>query len=442
MTAREAVFKTLSAFRRSNTLRELPFNDLSSNSDVSASERALATQILKGVLQNMAYCDYIVSQYSSIELKKLHPLALDILRISVYQIIFLTKVPAGAAVDEGVKLAKKHVNPRAAGFVNAILRKIASCAENGTLPEVKADSELSRLSILYSHPQWLVNEYYNLLGLDGTQALLEANNSSNLPVFAQVNTLRTSADAVLSALNATGVKANKHEWLDNCIELHSPGMIAELDVFKKGHVYIQDPASGLAVTAAAPKPGDTVIDGCAAPGGKSFASAIAMKNTGSVIACDLSDSGLKRISDGCKRLGIDIITTHNKNASLMYDDHIQKADLVMADVPCSGFGVIRKKPDIRYKDPQEIAGLFEVQLSILRNLSNYVKPGGTLLYSTCTLLRQENEEVIETFLAERSEFSAAAFTLDGLGSFPDGKLTLLPHIHGTDGFFICKLTRR
>jgi 16S rRNA (cytosine967-C5)-methyltransferase len=256
----------------------------------------------------------------------------------------------------------------------------------------------------------------------------------------------------LDLLIADGVAAESHEWLDNCIQLRGVGNIERLDVFKKGYVYIQDVASRLAVLAAGPKPGDYVIDGCAAPGGKSFSAAVAMGNSGRVDAWDVSAGKLSFISEGASRLGIDIIEAFEKDASAVFpasdvrspdgaNSHVELADIVLADVPCSGFGVIRKKPDVRYKTVQDIAGLPDIQRGVIKGLASFVKPGGILLYSTCTIIKSENEDVVEWFLMENKEFCPEGFSLPGVGMAQSGMLTLWPHIHGTDGFFICKLRR-
>jgi 16S rRNA (cytosine967-C5)-methyltransferase len=324
-----------------------------------------------------------------------------------------------------------------------------------------------------------------ILGEDACEAFLAADNDADLPVTVQVNTLLTDTDKALTALYADGVRAERHKWLDDCIELRGARGISRLDAFRNGSVYVQDAASRLAVCAADPGPGDIVIDGCAAPGGKSFASAIAMGNSGRIIACDIHESKLPRLVEGAKRLGITIIDSICRDMSALtpamqsnpqihispaqkevssptefadsnnntpiasspshkcgIDEYIDKADIVFADVPCSGFGAIRKKPEIRYKPGSDISDLPDIQQKILTALSAYVKPGGTLLYSTCTILRRENEDIINEFLRNNDEFSTESFPLPGIGSVKSGMITLWPHIHGTDGFFICKLRRR
>jgi 16S rRNA (cytosine967-C5)-methyltransferase len=439
MTAREAALKALGLYRQGKALPDKALDGLTG--DMPQRESALAKQLLSGVLQNMALCDYYASHFSSIKLKKLEPRVLDILRLSVYQIVFLTKIPHSAAVNEGVALAAKHSNTRAAGFVNAVLRKIADAAEKNSLPAIAGNGESEKLSIEFSHPEWLVIELCESLGSNSAKSFLVANNDNDVPVTAQVNALLADTRDVLASLEADGVRASPHEWLDNCIELRGAGAVDRLAAFQRGHIYIQDAAARLAVLAADPSPGMFVIDGCAAPGGKSFAAAIAMQNTGQVVSCDIAEYKLRRIADGAKRLGIGVIDPVHMDASSAGGEFAEKADVVFADVPCSGVGVIRKKPEIRYKTKQDISGLPDIQKRILLGLSAYVKPGGTLLYSTCSVLRAENEDVIEWFLGANNNFQTDGFSLPRLGNAPSGMCTLLPHIHGTDGFFICKLRR-
>jgi len=437
--AREAALKALGAFRRKGAWPDLALSSLIADSVAAPLDIALATQIVNGVLQNMALCDHYAAGFSSSALNKLEPQVLDILRLSIFQIVFLTKIPHSAAVNEGVALSKKHSNPRAAGYVNAVLRKVADAAASGSLPNVSGGVD-HRLSIEYSHPVWLVREFCGLLGNDGAEALLSANNSLENHVTAQVNTLRCDTGTVLKLLENDGVDASRNSLLDDCVEMRGAGSINRLDVFKKGYIYIQDVAAKLAVMAANPKKGGFVVDGCAAPGGKSFTAAISMGNSGRIAAFDNKKSKLQHIETGAKRMGIDIIEAINKDASVPDDEFQGTADVVIADVPCSGFGVIRKKPEIRYKSEADITGLPEVQRRILASLSGYVKPGGTLLYSTCTVLRRENEDVIEWFLKMDGRFAMEGFSIPGVGQV-SGAVTLWPHIHGTDGFFICKLKR-
>ena len=440
-------------------------------SRLAARDCALAMRLLRGVLQNMALCDYYVSCFSSLKLNKIEPRVLDILRLSVYQLVFMNRIPHSAAVDEGVSLAAKYANQRASGFVNAVLRKVAEAAGKRDLPAIADCSAEQALSVRYSHPEWLIEELFESLGPESTELFLSANNADDLAICAQVNTLLANTDEVIKEFEADGVDAKRHEWLGDCVTIRGAGDITQMNAFKNGHIYIQDAAARLAVTAAGPAPGMYIIDGCAAPGGKSFASALAMENSGRISAFDLTDEKLRMITAGAERLGINIIETAislmtdtakagnagcasiNLGTGCGGDDHCalsnpglgdseSKADIVIADVPCSGFGVIRKKPEIRYKTAKMIENLPSIQKSILCNLSNFVKPGGILLYSTCTVLKRENEDVTDWFLALDNNYVRESFSLPHIGEIITGHCTLLPHIHGTDGFYICKLRRK
>jgi len=485
LTAREAALKALGEFRRNKKRPLKSLYEQKAKSSISPIDAALAEQIINGVLQNMAYCDYILSCFSTFSIQKIEPRVLDILRISIYQILFLSKIPYSAAVNEGVTLATKSANKKAAGFVNAVLRRIADSAADGSVPSLEIEDICERLSVKYSHPLWLVQKFCEAFGHDGTEALLTSNNDDSSPITAQVNTLLTNTEELIASLAADGITASMHETFDDCVDFRCPGGIERLAAFKKGLFYVQDASSHCAVLAASPCKGDYVIDGCAAPGGKSFAAAVLMRNTGRIEARDISAAKLNAVSEGARRLGIGIIEVlvcdavgadSNANVAagggvaadgvviatasadgsvaavqtdsartggtVLANASAALADVVLADVPCSGFGVIRKKPEIRYKTREEIAGLPEIQKKILHNLSSYVKPGGTLIYSTCTLLNEENEEVVESFLRERKDFALAGFSLPGFGDVPDGMAKLLPHVHHTDGFFICKMQRK
>ena len=484
MSAREAAVRALSECRRGTHAHVALGNALAAKA-LPERDKALVTQLFYGVMQNKMLCDFYISHFASLGLNKIEPRVLDILRLSVYQIVFMSGIPHSAAVNEGVSLVGKNANLRAAGFANAVLRKISLAADTNGLPDITvsdagntvynavndktcnaANTETNtaasdgstagtstagtsaagishHLSVKYSHPEWFVKEAYGLLGSwETTEAFLIANNNPATPVTVQVNTLLTDTDAVLVMLEAEGVTAEPHSWLDNCILLRGAGNIQRLDAYRKGFIYVQDAAARLAVMAAAPEPGHLVIDGCAAPGGKSFTAAIMMKNTGRIISYDINAAKLRLIDEGAKRVGISIISSRQRDAADYKDDGYDgQADVVFADVPCSGFGVIRKKPDVRYKTEESIRGLPEIQKAILTGLARFVKPGGLLLYSTCTIRRCENEDVTDWFLRDNPRFRPAGFTLPAPGEFPGGAVTLWPHIHGTDGFYICKMEK-
>lgn len=437
MTAREAALKALGAFRRSGAWSSLFLKNLIEKEGIDKRDAALAANICAGVLQNMYLCDHYISAFCTTKPEKLEPIILDILRLSVYQIAFLDKIPPSAAVNEGVNLTKKY-SKKASGLVNAVLRKVS--ANKDKLPDPDFPDCSKRLSIKYSHPEWIVKELLTVLPEDECEAFLRLDNTAPV-LWAQVNTCKTTTDNVMENVSAQGFFAERHPCIPDCISIKNCGNVENLDVFKDGCIYIQDPAARLAVIAAEPEKGSSVIDGCAAPGGKSFASAIAMNNVGKIISCDIHDNKLNLIRSGASRLGLGIIETRCLDGRKRVDELIASADMVIADVPCSGLGVIRKKPEIRYKSEEEILGLPDIQYDILSNLSEYVKPGGTLLYSTCTVLKRENEDVAERFLNTHPDFYAEDFTLP-IGKAKNGQTTLWPQKHGTDGFFICKMRKK
>ena len=361
------------------------------------------------------------------------------LRIALYQLLMMDKIPASAAVNESVSIARKHSrNPRASGLVNAVLRAFLRSVDN--LPEVKGKNDAEVLSIQYSHPLWLVEEWMALLGKERAEELLKADNDQP-PTAAQINTLCAEREAVAEMLTADGVEVSPHPWLEDCLLLTSTGDMEKLEPFRKGLFYIQDAAARLAVEAANVRPGMKVLDCCAAPGGKSFASAFRMKNEGEIISCDIHPHKIDLLKAGAERLGISILTAREQNAKAFVGEWEEYFDLVLADVPCSGLGIIRKKPDIRFKDPKPLNGLPAIQKDILNNVSRYVRPGGVLLYSTCTLRKQENEDVVAHFLATHPDFELEGFALPGPVGRVEGMVTLWPHLHGTDGFFIAKFRR-
>jgi len=438
-SAREAALTVLERCRRDQAFSDALLGSVMQTAGLDSKDRALCTRLCYGVLQNMLLCDFYIDNYVS-RAQKLEPKVRDILRLSVYQILLMDKIPSHAAVNEGVELCRKYGFARASGLVNAVLRRITE--NKDSLPPIPDKDIKEYLSIKYSTPPELVNKLAEEFGATFTEELLRANNEA-APLTVQVNTLKTTASELRSALEAKGVELTPHEIIPDCFELNGAGDLTELEECANGLFYVQDAAAKIAVLSAAPKPGDTVLDACSAPGGKSFAAALMMNNSGSICAFDIREYKLTRVREGSLRLGINIITTGVMDAAKPDAELRETFDLVMADVPCSGLGVIRKKPDIRYKDMKEIEKLPETQLAILNGLSSCVKPGGILLYSTCTVLEKENGGVIDRFLKDHGEFSAESFVLPSpINEVESGRLSLYPHIHHTDGFFVCKLRKK
>jgi 16S rRNA (cytosine967-C5)-methyltransferase len=436
---RELALRALTAYRRRGTFASDALDGVLRAARADGRAAALATNIVRGVLQNMALCDFYIGAFSSMPVRRIEPQVLDILRLSAYQLVFLEKIPISAAVNEGVALARRHANPRAAGFVNAVLRKLADSLD--ALPEPRGASRIETLALKYSHPEQLVRALDAELGGQGLEELLEANNARP-PLTVRVNTLKADIREVIGSLEAQGIETLPHGVLPGSLVLRNAGDPGAIDALRAGLIFVQDAAATAAALAGTPAPGCKVLDGCASPGGKAFAAAIEMGDSGYVEARDISGEKLAAVDEGVGRLGIGSIRTRAADARVARGDAEGEADVVYADVPCSGFGVIRRKPEIRYKSAGETEALPGAQLDILSGLASYVRPGGTLVYSTCTVLARENADVIGEFLRRWDDFYADGFTLPGdLGAAPAGMITLWPHIHGTDGFFICRMRR-
>ena len=433
--ARGAALAALQKWRNSDAWSDAALNAAIRRAELDARDASLASRICYGTLQNLNLLDHVLSQCCDRAISKLEPQVLDILRISAYQLLMMDRVPARAAVHEAVELCKSCGCQRASGLVNAVLRRVA--ALNGALPNLPETGTAEFLSVRYSHPLWLCQSWIQTHGYAFAEAALAADNA-DVPTCLQCNQPRVDASRLFAALREEGLSVEMHPHLPDAI-LCSGGDFLSSKPFCDGWFYVQAAAAKYAVLIADPLPGMQVLDACAAPGGKSFAAAIQMRNTGRILSCDIHESKLKRLREGADRLGITIIETHSMDARKPQLDP-ESFDVVLADVPCSGLGVIRKKPEIRYKSPETLAALPQIQLEILCGLAPMVKPGGTLLYSTCTVQRNENEVVISAFLSEDTRFALEPISLPWL-SAPDGMHTFWPHIDGTDGFFVAKLRK-
>ena len=434
MTAREAALRALVACEQQGAWSDGFLKKILRTAGLDSRDAALTTRLCFGVLQNRLLLDYYLGKLSTVKLEKMEPAVCNALRLGAYQVLFLDRVPDHAAVSEAVDLARKgSKNPRSAGLVNGVLRSLVRQKDSLEPPEDPA--------VRYSHPQWLADLFTRRLGREEAAALMAANNGEP-PTCAQVNTTRATVEEVTDSLRAEGVEVQPHPWLPNCLLLSHTGSLEELAAFREGLFYIQDAAAKLAVLAADPREGMDVLDACAAPGGKSFAAAIAMWGEGKVVSCDIHPHKMDLIRAGAQRLGLDCITAEVLDGRECKEEFLDGFDLVLADVPCSGLGIIRKKPDIRYKDPKPLEGLPRVQKAILDNVCRYVRPGGVLLYATCTLLERENEDVVRAFLDKHKDFTLERFQVPGdFEGAREGMVTCWPHRHGTDGFFFAKLRR-
>ena len=434
MGARETALNVLIACRKEGGWSNGVLKEYLQRDHLDRRDAALATRLCYGVLQNRLKLDFYLQQLLTGKIKDLHPAVRDILHLGLYQLREMDKVPSSAAVNESVDLAKKYCKKQryAPGLVNAVLRKAADTA----LQDPTGWQEK------YSHPQALIDLLKSYVGKERMETMLRANNEAPDTVV-QVNTLKITAAALADQLEAEGVGVQPHGWMKDCLVLSGTGNLEKLPTFREGLFYVQDAAAKLSVLCAGLTEGQTILDCCAAPGGKSFAAAIAMEGSGSITSCDVHPHKAELIANGAARLGIGNLSARCQDATAFVVKWEEKMDTVIADVPCSGLGIIRKKPDIRYKNLQEMAALPALQLQILKNQAQYVRPGGVLLYSTCTLVRAENEGVVEAFLKEHPDFSLEKLPLPA--AFPEnstGMLALVPGEYDTDGFFIAKLRRK
>lgn len=434
MDARQTALSALIACRKQGGWSDGVLKEYCRRDRLDRREAALATRLCYGVLQNRMLLDFYLGEFLNGGWKRLQPVVPDILRLGAYQVLFLDRVPVSAAVNEAVEQGKRYANAKAAGLINGVLRNLVR--HRARLPQPPD------LATKYSHPQALVHLLADAVGKDEVEKLLQSDNEAP-PVTVQCNPLRCDVKQLSAALERAGVSHKLHPWLQDCLILTGTGSIEQLTPFQEGWFIVQDPAANLAVRCAGLQPGMRVLDCCAAPGGKSFAAAILMQDTGHIDACDLHDHKIGLIGAGAKRLGLSSIAAQQQDAAVRRPDWVGQMDAVLADVPCSGLGVIRKKPDIRYKPLEMLAGLPDVQKKILETQADYVKPGGVLLYSTCTILPRENEAVTDWFLQTHPMFEAEPLALPApLSDHQSGRVTLLPSRDGTDGFYICKLRRK
>lgn len=438
MGARETALNALIACRKHGAWSNGVLKEYAVRDKLDSRDAGLAARLCYGVLQNRQKLDFYLKQLLTGKLSSLHPAVRDILHLGLYQIYELDKIPDSAAVNESVALTKKYCAKQrgASGLVNAVLRN--AVRSKGKLQEPVTLEEK------YSHPAGLIALLRSYVGEDRLEAMLAANNAAPDTVV-QVNTLKTTAEELTARLISERVTVQPHGWLRDCLVLSGTGSLENLPSFKEGLFYVQDAAARLSVLCAGlPCDADwNVLDCCAAPGGKSFAAAIAMGGRGRITSCDVHDHKVNLIRNGADRLGLTNLKACRQDASACVEDWVGKMDAVIADVPCSGYGIIRKKPDIREKNPDTMKELPSLQLAILCNQAKYVKPGGVLLYSTCTLVRRENEGVVEKFLKAQPDFYLERLPLPApLPENESGMLALIPGEYDTDGFFIARLRRR
>lgn len=426
-TPRALAFELLTKAEKSKQYSNISLDNALKGSDMSDADKRLTSILFYGVTEKKITLDYRISQLSSRPLSELDAGVLTALRMGLYQLIYLDRVPAHAAINETVDLCSR----RTSGFVNAILRSHTRSPKSDLPPR---ENESEYLSVAYSVCPALTQKFISIFGFEKAEEIL-AGFEETPNTTLRVNTLKISRAELAERIGDPVSTENSP------VGLHVKGSVRELYGFDDGLFFVQDEASQICVEALDAKEGELVLDICSCPGSKSFGAAMAMKNEGSILSFDLHENKLSLIRSGAERLGIDIIKAQAHDGKLFIPQLEGKADRVLCDVPCSGFGVLAKKPELRYKDPAESSALPKIQLDILENACRYVRPGGILVYSTCTLLPEENQANIKTFLDKHPEFSLCPWSVGSI-SAPEGMLTLYPHIHKTDGFFIAKLIRK
>lgn len=434
--SRKFVVKLLTSIDDNNSYSNILLDEALKRSSLTPQDKKFATALFYGVLERRYTLDVIIKSLSQNPKNLINHTVRNILRTGLYQLKYMDSVPDSAAVDEAVKLAKKNRNPAIPGFVNAMLR--AFIRNDKKLPQ--GNNDIENLAIEYSCPVWLVEKWDSEYGRQMTINML-SSSLGRAPTVVKVNTLTDDFNDTLDVLLADGATFERNSMVKNSLNVCFAGGAEETDAYKEGRFHVQDLSSQLCCAALDPQEGNTVLDLCSAPGGKTFTIAELMNNKGKVMAFDLHANRVRLIKSGAERLGLDIVEASVNNAKEFNND-LPMADRVLCDVPCSGLGVIRRKPEIKYKDPAEFERLPDIQYKILDTSSAYVKVGGTLVYSTCTLSRAENDNVADKFLEEHSEFEPAPLGSVFSVNSDKCRISITPAEYNSDGFFIAKFVRR
>ena len=396
---------------------------------ITNKDAAFISEIVRGTVIWRLTIDNIIQNYSKIKINKISKWIIQILRISVYQIIFLDKVPKSAAVNEGVNLSKKYGN-KSSGFVNAILRKIEK-SDYEELKEIKDD--IKRISLVYSMPEWIVKRLIKQYGEKETEKIC-LNSTLKPKTTIRINNLKINRDEFIKKLDELDIEYEKTEH-ENFINIKTQN-IGNMELFKKGYFTVQDESAGLIAVVLAPKEKEMILDACAAPGGKTTHLAELMNNKGYIEAWDFYEHRINKIEENAKRLGVNMIKTKVQDATKLKEDYYEKFDKILLDVPCMGLGVIKRKPDIKWERKEEqIKEISKIQYEILKICSKYLKKNGELVYSTCSILKEENEDVIKKFLDEEN------FVIKCRKNDEKEIYNILPDAN-KDGFFICKLVKK
>jgi len=436
---REIVLKALYKIEKENAYSNLVLDEMinKNRKNLTTIDIGFISELVYGITTYRITLDYIISQYSKTKINKISIFTKNILRMGIYQIIFLNKVPKPAAVNESVNLSKKYA-VKSTGFINAILRKVTQ-EDYKKMDNIKDKKE--KLMLKYSMPKWIIEELLKELKIEEVEKIC-INSNLKPKTTIRVNTIKISEEQLLKIFDEKNIKYEKSQ-IDNFIYLENLKNISEIEEFKKGYFTVQDLAAGLTSLILNPKEGENVLDSCSAPGGKTTHLAEIMNNNGNILAWDLYESRLNLVNENAKRLGINIIKTETKNATKFDENLVKSFDKILLDVPCLGIGVIRRKPDIKWqRDREDIGKIQKEQLEILENCSKYLKPNGYILYSTCSILKEENEAIIKQFLNKNNNFKIVKIKNEKNSQNTENTemLRLYPN-EKHDGFFICLLQK-
>ncbi len=443
---RELVLDMLTEINEKNTFSHIILRKtLTKYQYLSKQERNFITRVTEGTIENIIQLDYIIDSYSKVKVKKMKPLIRNIMRMSVYEIFYMDSVPESATCNEAVKLAIKRGFGGLKGFVNGVLRNIARNKENIEYPNPGEDI-VSYFKIKYSMPEWITEQIIYQYGIEEASRIIEGFVRSYEYVTVRCGILSNSSD-IKKELEEQGITVKENPLYKGALDISGYDYLEKIEAFNQGKISVQDVSSMLVAHIAKPKENDLCVDVCAAPGGKALHLAELLKGTGQVIARDISDIKVSLIDENVERTGVENVYSEVWDATVLDEKLKGKADIVIADLPCSGLGIIGKKPDIKYnmtKEKQE--ELVALQREILSVVWQYLKPGGTMVYSTCTINKKENIENLKWILEELpleavdiSEYFPKEFASNTL---KDGYIQMLPGISHTDGFFICKLKRK
>ncbi|CUU07198.1 16S rRNA (cytosine967-C5)-methyltransferase [Candidatus Thermokryptus mobilis] len=402
-------------------------------------DKRFLTELTHGVVRWKTRLDFVIEQFCKNKFAMQDPNIRNAMRVALYQILFLSKIPHAAAVNEAVEFVKKIRGQKAANLVNAVLRNIIRNLNKLPTPDHETDP-VQYLSIMYSHPSWMVKRWVERYGLYETEQLLSANNERPT-IVVRANSLKTTADELVKLFEERGIRNTRSKYVENFIKVGHLSKIYNLDLFEMGYFSVQDESSGLVVKLLDPKPGEIVIDLCSAPGGKTTFIGELMKNQGKIIAVDKYEHRLNLVKQSCERLGVENVEFIPKDA---LEVDVEPADKVLVDAPCSGLGVIQKKPDIKWqRELSDIRNLAKTQIELLEKASKLVKNGGVIVYSTCTIEPEENIEVVKEFLSRHPEFKIE----DARNYLPsdivneEGCMETYPHKHDMDGGFAVRLIK-